>query len=80
MQIFLRLQMSPRRHGPWIALPISYRAISPTVAAFDATWVILVGIGSGLAYDAIGPTNSNLIPPPYLRESAGGVLRPGREM
>jgi hypothetical protein len=22
----------------------------------------------------------DLIPPPYLRESAGGVLRPGREM
>jgi len=23
---------------------------------------------------------SHVIPPPYLRESAGGVLRPGREM
>jgi monoterpene epsilon-lactone hydrolase len=25
-------------------------------------------------------SGSILIPPPYLRESAGGVLRPGREM
>ncbi len=48
---------SPR---PWIALPISYRAISPTVAAFDAAWVFLIGIGSGLAYDAIAHTNGNL--------------------
>jgi len=33
--------------------------------------------GDGATF-AVPPRD--LLPPPYLRESAGGVLRPGREM
>jgi len=40
------------------------------------------GLGPDLRGDTIPASRDNLhlIPPPYLSESAGGVLRPGREM
>lgn len=50
------ISASPRR---WIAFPLSYRAISPTVATLDAFWIFLAGIGSGFLYDAIAYTNGD---------------------
>jgi Undecaprenyl-phosphate glucose phosphotransferase len=38
---------------PRIALPISYKAIPSLVAVFDFVWVLLLGIGVGVAHNAV---------------------------
>ena len=38
---------------PWIELPISYKTFPPFAAAVDIVWMLLLGLGSGVAYDLI---------------------------
>jgi Undecaprenyl-phosphate glucose phosphotransferase len=38
---------------PRPSLPISFETIPPLVAAFDIAWVLLLGVGTGLAYHLI---------------------------
>jgi Undecaprenyl-phosphate glucose phosphotransferase len=36
-----------------LAVPISLNVVSPLVALFDLTWIVLLGVGAGLLYDAV---------------------------
>jgi Undecaprenyl-phosphate glucose phosphotransferase len=41
-----------RAHGP-VGVPISLDVVSRLVAAFDLTWIALVGVATGLLYEAV---------------------------
>ena len=36
-----------------LAVPISLNVMSPLVAMFDLTWIVLLGVAAGLLYDAV---------------------------